>query len=166
MRCAVFSAVLVAGAAGLLGGCHERPVPQKGIALQLPQGTPMRPHGFAAIKATPGAPSPFTKDDVASYFTGHNLPMNSGKQSQFQVVSLEFLTSKQVSERLRGVSTGLPDGDLVGFATLSGTFIFTGPAKTKPATFSSAYAAFDGVTGNLLMDGTLESRKIEEPRVR
>jgi hypothetical protein len=80
------------------------------------------------------------------------------------VADLEFLTAKQASDRLAGEPTGLNDNDRVGFATLTGKFIFSGPSNTKPATFSSAYALFDAATGNLLMDGTLESGKGDNPR--
>jgi hypothetical protein len=158
--CTTIALILVAAASGLLQGCHQQPAqqspePPKGISLQMPAAKPMRPQGLAAIKATPGAASPFSKSDVVSYFATHNLPRLSGKPGQVHVVSLEFLTSKQVSDRLHGESTGLPDGDPVGFATLSGTFAVSGPPPAKHATFSSAYAAFDGATGNLLMAGTL-----------
>jgi len=33
----------------------------------MPAAKPMRPQGLAAIKATPGAASPFSKSDVVSY---------------------------------------------------------------------------------------------------
>ncbi len=162
MRRAI-TAILVAGTIGLLAGCgrHEE---QKETPLPLPQGTPKRPTGMPALTVSPGAPEPFTKSDVASYFAAHNLPLNAGAKSDFEVANLEFLTARQASERLSGEPTGLNDNDRVGFATLTGKFIFSGPSNTKPATFSSAYALFDAATGNLLMDGTLESGKGDEPR--
>ena len=159
-RCTTLSAILLAAASGLLQGCHQQPAQQspeapKGISFPLPTGKPMRPQGLAAIAVAKGATSLFTKADVAKYFTTHNLPRLAGKPGQVHVVSLEFLTSRQVSDRLHGESTGLPDGDPVGFATLSGTFGVSGPPPAKPVTYSSAFAAFDGTTGNLLMAGTL-----------
>jgi hypothetical protein len=171
MRCTLFTAILLAASASLLAGCHHQSgesnsAEQKPIALQPPKGTPMRPRGLPAIKATPGAPAPFSKQDVASYFTTHNLPRLSSNTGQVHVVSLEFLTSKQVSDRLEGESTGLPDGDSVGFVTLSGAFTVSGPPKTKSATYSSAYAAFDGATGNLLMAGVMASAKSSGPSVK
>jgi hypothetical protein len=63
-------------------------------------------------------------------------------KSHFHMESLEFLTSKQVSERLQGISTALEDNDRVGFVTLTGTFVFSAPKNSNPATFESAYAVF------------------------
>jgi hypothetical protein len=63
-------------------------------------------------------------------------------KSHFHMESLEFLTSEQVSERLQGVSTVLEDNDRVGFVTLTGTFVFSAPKNSNPATFESAYAVF------------------------
>jgi hypothetical protein len=71
------------------------------------------------------------------------------------VDTLEFLTNDEVTARLNGVSPGLADGDRIGFATLSGQFVFTGPRGSTPARFTRAYAAFDARTGNLLMIGSL-----------
>ena len=160
VRSTTYKVILVAAASGLLQGCHQQPVqpsPEapKGIAFQLPTNKPLRPQGLPAIAATKGAASPFLKSDMVNYFATHSLPRFFGKPGQVHVVSLEFLTSKQVSDRLQGESTGLPDGDPVGFATLSGTFGVSGPSPAKHVTYSSAYAAFDGGTGNLLMAGTL-----------
>jgi hypothetical protein len=163
MRHSAFTAILLAGTIGLLAGCGRHPE-QKETALALPQGTSMRPTGITALKVNLGAADPFTKSDVANYFAVHNLPMNGGAMGDFQVANLEFLTSKQASDRLAGEPTGLGDNDRVGFATLTGKFIFSGPPKAKNAAFSSAYALFDATTGNLLMNGTLESEKGDKPK--
>lgn len=162
MRLAAFTVILCAGIIPLIAGCNRHPE-QKETALHLPQGTPKRPHGFAALKVDANAPEPFTQSDVVTYFASHNLPMNAGAKGDFQVAKLEFLTSKQASERLAGEPTGLGDNDRVGFVTLTGKFAFTGPPKSKVATFRSAYALFDATTGNLLMDGSLESTDGNEP---
>ena len=66
------------------------------------------------------------------------------------------MTSKAVTDRLRGASPGVGDEDMVGFVTLRGVFVFTGPPPGKPVRFTRAYAVFDATTGNLLMTGTLE----------
>jgi hypothetical protein len=163
MHRAIWTAILVTGIVGLLAGCDRHPK-QEEKALQLPQGTPKRPIGFSALKVTPGAPEPFTKSDVANYFAEHNLPLNRGPKTDFQVADLEFLTSKQASDRLAGEQTGLEDDHPVGFATLTGKFVFSGPPNAKTATFSKAYALFDATTGNLLMDGTLESENRDAPK--
>jgi hypothetical protein len=161
--------LLLLGSLGLFTDCHhdrdKHGEPEK-IALHLPDGTPKRPQGMAALTVKSGAAEPFTKQDVVTYFQTHNLPKNSGQLGQFKVDTLEFVTSKDVSQRLQGVSTGLDDTARVGFVTLTGTFIFTGPpsidAKRELATFNRAYAVFDTSTGNLLMVGTLEA--IDRPR--
>jgi hypothetical protein len=128
--------------------------PREKSPLRPPTGTPQRPQGMVALSIRDGAAEPFTQKDVEAYFKAKNLPRNAGASDQFRVDTLEFITSKEVSERLQGASTGLDDNDRIGFATLSGTFIFTGP-QGKPAIFHRAYGAFDAATGNLLMIGTL-----------
>ena len=126
--------------------------------MKPPAGLAKRPQGSAALTVKAGA-EPFTKDDVAAYFKTHNLPMNASSTSDFRVDALEFLTSKQVADRLQGASPGLADNERVALATLTGTFIFTGPPQgktSKTARFSRAYAVFDAASGNLLMAGTLD----------
>jgi hypothetical protein len=153
--------LVLIGALAFLMGCHHRDDDdkQKKLALHLPTGTPKRPQGMTALTVNSGAAQPFTKADVIAYFKTHNLPKNSASTTQIQVDTLEFLTSKEVSQRLQGVMTGLGDNDRVGFVILTGTFIFTGPGTdSKAARFNRAYAVFDAVTGNLLMIGTLEQR--------
>jgi hypothetical protein len=154
------SLLLLLGGLGLVAGCHRRPHDEEKIAMKLPQGTPKRPQGSAALTVNSGAAQPFTQQDVVNYFKTHNVPKNGGDLSQFQVSSLEFLTSKEVSARLQGEPTGLDDNDKIGFVTLTGQFVFTGPSG-PPARFNQAYAAFDATTGNLLMIGTLGDQQGE-----
>jgi hypothetical protein len=148
----------LAGCLAMLSGCescgHKTGGPQ-GTAMKPPTRAPQRPQGTPALHVTPGAAEPFVKSDVVAYFQTHNLPRNGGTTSQIHVDSLELITSGEVTNRLHGVQTGLPDGDRVGFATLSGTFLFSAPSS-KPKAFQRAYAAFDAGTGNLLMIGTLD----------
>lgn len=158
----VVSYLLLLSSVGFMAGCRDRDGGQKKKALHLPAGTPKRPQGMAALVVNTGAAEPFTRQDVITYFQTHNLPRNSGSLSQFQVDTLEFLTSKEATDRLQGVSTGLSDGDRVGFVTLTGTFVFTGPPKAKPATVNRAYAVFDATTGNLLMVGSLD--QVRQPQ--
>lgn len=164
------SMLLVIYSLGTLAGCHrdqdeksdQGKGEQKKMALPPPVGTPKRPQGMTALAVKAGT-VPFSKPDVVEYFKKHNLPKNSTSVTDFQVDTLEFLTSKEVSQRLQGVTTGLGDNERVGFVTLSGSFVFTGPPKRgKPATFSRAYAMFDATNGNLLMAGTLE--RTDQPR--
>jgi len=150
---------ILAFGAMLLTACNSAGSgPQERIALKMPSGTPQRPEGVPALRVRAAEP-PFTRADVATYFTTHSLPKTFGSLSHVVVDNLEFVTSAEVSRRLDGASTGLAAGERVAFATLSGTFVFTGP-QSKAAEFRRAYAVFDAATGNLLMVGTLpaESR--------
>jgi len=146
--------LLLLGGLGFVAGCHRPQPNEEKIAMKPPQGTPKRPQGSAALTVHPGAAQPFTLQDVVNYFKTHNLPKNGGDLSQIQASSLEFLTSKEVSQRLQGEPTGVDDNDKIGFVTLTGQFVFTGPSG-QSARFNQAYAAFDAATGNLLMIGTL-----------
>lgn len=156
MRKTLWIALILFGSLGWFAGCHRG---EEKIALQIPKEPPKRPQGSPALTVKPGAAEPFSKQDVADYFKTHNLPRNATSTSDFTVDTLEFLTNKEVTTRLNGASPGLADNDKIGFATLKGVFIFTGPREASPARFTRAYAAFDATTGNLLMIGTLELGK-------
>jgi hypothetical protein len=163
-----FAALLVAIIIGvLLCKCIDdfRPGPreQPKLALPLPKGTPQAPSGMKALTVKPG-PEPFTLDDVTAYFQTHNLPRNLGSNSDFRVERLEFVTTREVKTRLAGASPGLSDETRVAFATLRGTFIFTGPPGARTVRFERAYALFSMTTGNLLMVGTLDSGAPQQTR--
>ena len=146
--------VVLFAALSLLAACRDDK-PKTGTVAP-PTGPAKRPVGVKALPAQPG-PTPFTQADVATYFQTHNLARNSTPASSIHVDRLEFIQSSDVTRRLDGERTGLEDTANIGFATLSGDFLFTGPSGTHPARFTSAYAAFDATTGNLLMFGTLAS---------
>jgi hypothetical protein len=156
--------VLLALLALALSQCGKGPGEPEKKALHLPVGTPKRPQGMGALTVQPGQPQPFSKEDVAAYVHTHNLPLNLGASADLQVDALEFLTNKEVSDRLQGASPGLGDNEKVGFATLSGAFIFTGPSPGKGVRFSRGYAVFNAQTGNLLMVGTLDQGQEPPPR--
>ena len=162
MRIQVVAVVLFAAVVGTIVSCERHPPEQQKIAMPLPRGTPMHPQGIPALKVRPG-PVPFTEADVAAYFATHNLPLNGADPSQLHVASLEFITSAEARDRLQGEPTGLDDDERVGFVTMTGTFIFSGPKGTKTATFSRAYAIFVAATGALIMDGTLDEGKGSGP---
>lgn len=126
---------------------------QKKMALRPPAGTPRRPEGMSALHMT--HVGEISKQQVADYFKTHNLPMNYTTTNDFHVDSVDLTTAKRVTDRLQGVTTGLADDERLAFATLAGTFIFTGPRQSRPATFKRAYAVFDLKNGNLMMVGTL-----------
>ncbi len=158
----VLTVLVFLGGLGWLAGCtFDKDRDREKKALYIPKEPPKRPQGSPALTVKPGG-APFGKQDVADYFKTHNLPRNATSTSDFTVDTLEFITNKEVTTRLNGASPGLAENDRIGFATLKGLFIFTGPQKASPVRFSRAYAAFDAVTGNLLMIGTLERE--ERPR--
>jgi hypothetical protein len=129
----------------------------KQINIPNPPSLPgHRPQGMHALTVNEARPEPFTKQDVINYFRTHNLPKNSSSPTQFQVETLEFLTNKEVSQRLGRASPAQATNEKVGFATLSGTFFFTGPPGAYVVRYSRAYAVFDSRTGNLVMFGTLD----------
>ena len=134
---------------------------QKKIALKPPTGNPKRPEGMSALKVTHAGE--ISKQQVVDYFKTHNLPMNFTTTNDFHVESFDVITAKQVSDRLSGVKTGLADDERLAFVTLAGTFTFTGPPKSRPATFKRAYAVFDINNGNLMMIGTLDRNANGEP---
>jgi len=125
-------------------------------SLPIPAEPSLPSVGATALHVKVGATEPFSKEDIDGYFKTHNLPRNRAPISDFTVEKLEFLTNKEVTDRLNGASTGVGENDRIGFATLKGRFVFTGPPGSEPAQFQRAYAAFDARTGNLLMVGTLE----------
>jgi hypothetical protein len=162
MRRVILPVLLFLGGLGWMVGCHhDEDREHKKIALHIPKAPPKRPQGSPALTVKPGA-EPFSKQDGADYFKTHNLPRNATSTSDFTVDTLEFLTNKEVTTRLNGASPGLAENDKIGFATLKGLFIFTGPRQASPVRFTRAYAAFDATTGNLLMVGTLE--RGEQPK--
>ena len=152
-------AVVLAAGLCVLTGCRScKQGKQEKIALKPPTGPPKRPQGMTALTVT-SAPEPFKKLDVEAYFKTHNIPRNSGPANLLRVDSLEFITSRDVTARLQGVSTGLTDTERVAFAVLSGQIVFTGPKTSKAARFDRAYAVFDAANGNLLMVGSLATQQ-------
>jgi hypothetical protein len=113
---------------------------------------------------TPEMLAPALRQDIGEHLPRHRdlgqLESDVATPTQFQVETLEFLTNKEVSQRLGGASPGLAANEKVGFATLRGTFIVSGPLDANVARFSRVYAAFDAKTGNLLMIGTLEEEQV------
>ena len=158
----ILAMLILSGLLGWLTGCvYDKDGDREKKALYIPKEPPKRPQGSPAL-VVKAAAEPFSKQDVADYFKTHNLPRNATSTSDFTVDTLEFLTNKEVTARLNGASPGLAENDKIGFVTLKGLFIFTGPQSASAARFSRAYAAFDAATGNLLMIGTLE--RADQPR--
>jgi hypothetical protein len=68
------------------------------------------------------------------------------------VVSVEFLTSQQVSARLDGETTGVPDGTLLCYVMIEGTYVMSAPPPINTtAVVHDGVLVFNAHTGNLLM---------------
>jgi hypothetical protein len=157
--------VLVALAAlSGVAGCKRAHRPENAVEMKMPEGTPKRPQGMQALTAKVGA-EPFSKDEVTQFIQTHRLAKSVGDISKLRVESVEFITAREVTLRLQGASTGLPDDQRVAFVVIRGPIYFTGPPRVTrtPVAFDTAYALFDATTGNLLMSGTLTKSK-EQPQ--
>jgi hypothetical protein len=130
---------------------------ERKLALPLPRGMPTAPVGIKALMVGSDPSAPFTREEIAAYFEKHNLPRNSGSKTDIKVEKLEFITTKEVRDRLSGAGPDRGEDVRVGFATLRGPFVFSGPPPDgKSVKFEYAYAIFDASSGNLLMAGTLD----------
>jgi hypothetical protein len=150
--------VFCVAAATAWTSCHHHDA-EKGhtISRSLPQRQPDRPTGTPALMVHPGSNSPFAVSDVQTYFNTHQLPGGIVSSGPMQVTSLAFITDRELAGRLDGESTGLPDGTVVAFATLSGKFFAHVPKQSNASPeFDEAYAVFDSQTGNLHMMGSLK----------
>jgi hypothetical protein len=141
---------------------HEGQTKQKKMALKLPEGTPNKPTGMAALDMS-NAAGAFSASALTAYFKTHNLPMNMGNAADIHVDNVEFMTDHELGARLDGVSTGLGADAKVVLVSLSGLFVFTGPPKSRIARFSHAYAVFDAATGNLMLAGVRGEKTEQQP---
>jgi hypothetical protein len=97
----------------------------------------------------------FTSVDVTHYITTHPFPLGpttTGKPPT--IVSIEFITSKQASQRLLGESIGVPDTAIVCYVKLSGPFTMSfapHPPGAQVPPSNTATEIFDAQTGNLLL---------------
>ena len=64
----------------------------------------------------------------------------------------EFLTSREVKERLHGLTTGFAADHVLCYVELQGPFSFSGPQGVV-ATYSRGVLIFDAQTGNLVISG-------------
>ena len=120
--------------------------------------------GMPAISPTlsqdnPNAPS-FTKADVQAYITAHPAPprMTLAEGYTVKILTTDFISSKEASQRMQGEYVGLPDTVLVCYVTLQGPFLLShvsSPFGAKPfAPSETVTEVFDAHTGNLLVSGT------------
>jgi hypothetical protein len=111
------------------------------------------PVGSAAIKPASQSVPSFTVEAAREYVMAHPLPaFAGGKRERPTITRAEFLTSKQVTEILRGASTGFADDQLLCYVELKGPFTFSGPPNTT-VTYPRGIMIFHATTGNFVMSG-------------
>jgi hypothetical protein len=117
-----------------------------------PSVAPTPPKGSAAITPHLAAVPAFTLDDARRYVVTRPLPLGAARDYKPNVTRTEFLTSRQVRERLHGVVTGFPADHVLCYVELQGPFSFPGP-QGAVATYNRGVLIFDAQTGNLLISG-------------
>src|SRR5258708_31985413 len=157
-RFGLFAVALAALGAVLLVGVvlasGQPPVPAPPVH-DVPLALPHTALGIPAIKpqsslATSGG-ARITKADVVQWVSTHQTDNQVAGTPSATVISVEFLTSKQVSTRLHGESTGVPDDILLCYVRVHGTFETNPPQGVPAVVYHDGYLVFDAQTGNLLM---------------
>ena len=114
--------------------------------------------GGWGIKSTLSGIPAFTSSDVIRFISTHSSPLGPTTTGMPPtIVSIEFITSKQASQRLLGEWIGVPDTAIVCYVKLYGPFtnsdVPSPPgAIIKPS--NTATEIFDAQTGNLLVVST------------
>jgi len=142
---------------GIAGGTPQRgdQASQVPSARNLPQNlAPTAPVGSPAITPHLAGVPAFTIDDAKAYVTTHALALGLRRDYSPTTTRAEFLTSRQVSERLHGASTGFPADRVLCYVELQGTFSFVGPSGTH-VTYPRRFFIFDAQTGHLVINGGL-----------
>jgi len=128
----------------------QRSLPARELASQAPASP--APKGSPAITPHIAAVPAFTIDDAQQYVATHALLRGAARGYAPNVTRAEFLTSRQVSERLHGAATGYPADRVLCYVELQGPFTFPGP-QGATATYSRGVLIFDAQTGNLVISG-------------
>ncbi|HEX6817084.1 MAG TPA: hypothetical protein VF120_01820 [Ktedonobacterales bacterium] len=126
-----------------------------GAALGRHLGVPaIMPHGLQQTGAT------FTAADVTQWINSNQIGVQPAGAARPQVISVDFITAAQASQRMGGESVGVPDSSLVCFAQVRGDFITYGPPSGKHMQGEVATLhdhdytlVFDAQTGNILVEG-------------
>jgi len=127
------------------------------------QGVPAITPGYAAGTLAPQLAQGVAKvsqADVVAYLASHGVPgLPDAGTAGHTVAKAQLLTSQQVAA-LVNEPTGVPDGTMLWFVTLKGSFVLSMPpsgdeAQGGSAVISGAYAVYDANTGNNIMDGGL-----------
>lgn len=117
-------------------------------------GRNQQPVGITlSLTSAPADRACFTVDDVKAYIKTHAIPMAGTVSSKpAKILSIEFITSKEARERMKGDSVGVADDAPVCYVVLYGPFQ-TGsvPPGAKPLVSDKGVEIFDGRTGRLLV---------------
>lgn len=113
----------------------------------------IKPHAVSSTggAVASGTAAAFTKTDIVAWVNSTPLGKAVAGAPQPNVVSVEFLTDAQATDRLHGEDPGIPPTNLVAYVQVSGTFAQYSPLGGSPLTFHAGYLVFDAQTGNLLM---------------
>jgi hypothetical protein len=131
----------------------------KATIQPLPYQRPIT--GGSAIRTMPGVGKVITQADIIRYVTKKGMPRTLSGSRVDYVISVDLLTSGQISNLLHGEQTGLPEAKKLWFVTLKGVFFFPGPSSAQSGKVRSlpachiGYEVFDPDTGNLYMFGGL-----------
>lgn len=122
-----------------------------------PNVAPSQPVGVPAIKphGPQGNGAAFTAADVIQWGNGHQIGMQPPGAVRPQIVSVDFITAAQASQRMQGESIGRPDSSLVCYVQAHGDFIEYGPPGWQPeyAILHDYTLVLDAQTGNILVEG-------------
>jgi hypothetical protein len=157
LRSAALSALL--GAAALLASCGRVDNPQPPDLSRLAnvirggsQAPRALPTGQTAIRPRLSAVPSFSAEDARAYAETAGMPR--GAVRNVRVTQVAFLSSAQVSRRLGGISTGLPEEAPLCYVEMQGEFTFSDPLGGL-LRFERGFEVFDARTGNLLVAGGL-----------
>ena len=104
----------------------------------------------------PSTPA-FTRDDVIAYLNTNGFPAGPLVQgAHLKILTFQFITAKQASDRMKGEFVGLPDNSLVCYVKVQGPFMLTNvhlPKGYPRTTAEIGDIVFDGHTGNLMIWG-------------
>jgi hypothetical protein len=127
----------------------KEPPPIRNVPKNLP---PTAPTGSPAIKPTTGGTPAFSVDDAKRYVATHHVPMGLSRDSKPVITRAEFLTSREITDRLHGAASGFPDDYLLCYVELQGPVTFSGPKGAK-VTYNRGVLIFDAHSGNLIIGG-------------
>ena len=94
----------------------------------------------------------FTAADVKQYHQVHAGLDSCPSSRPVTIVTIQFVTEKELRSQLASASTGLPDDALLCLVVYNGEFLLQGPPGSNASvTYPRAAEVFDAHTGNLLM---------------